>query len=205
LGGKYCRCATAHVRPHLRNAVERPALTRRTPLPARIGVPEPRAAGGERQAGSAFSCFRLFSDGRHRRWLARRLQDRARSRGCRILELEIFPSFYGELTVVIVGPGPAIDGDFSARTCVLFHRRFPPSSSASRFTAGASGFFTLIQSGHLVGPGRHFLPSRFDTMPSRRKSNGRKNCAATTNVPHHAERSSFSLATRSCPSFKCLI
>jgi hypothetical protein len=34
------------------------------------------------------------------------------------------------------------------------HRRFPYSSSASRRIAGAAGFFTLIQSGHLVGPGR---------------------------------------------------
>jgi hypothetical protein len=46
-------------------------------------------------------------------------------------------------------------------------RRFPQSSSASRFTAGAAGFFTLIQSEHLPGPGRYFEPTRFDTMPSQ--------------------------------------
>ena len=38
------------------------------------------------------------------------------------------------------------------------------SSSASRFTAGAAGFFILSQS--VVRPDRYRDPSRFDTMPS---------------------------------------
>jgi hypothetical protein len=45
---------------------------------------------------------------------------------------------------------------------LLAHR--PQSSSASRFTDGASGFFILSQSGER--PERYGEPSRFDTMPS---------------------------------------
>ena len=44
----------------------------------------------------------------------------------------------------------------------LRHRH---SSSASRFTAGAAGFLTLIQSADR--PNRYGEPSRFDTMPSQ--------------------------------------
>jgi hypothetical protein len=50
------------------------------------------------------------------------------------------------------------------RTAPLFDR-FPQSSSASRFTAGASGFLNFSQSGDL--PERLRDPSRFDTIPSR--------------------------------------
>ena len=39
------------------------------------------------------------------------------------------------------------------------------SSSASRFTAGAAGFLTLIQSADRSN--RYGEPSRFDTMPSQ--------------------------------------
>src|SRR5262245_47626124 len=47
------------------------------------------------------------------------------------------------------------------------HRHFflPHSSSASRFTAGASAFFILSQSGER--PERLAEPFRFETMPSR--------------------------------------
>jgi hypothetical protein len=44
-------------------------------------------------------------------------------------------------------------------------RHLPPSSSPSRFTAGASGFLNFSQS--LERPDRYCDPSRFDTMPSR--------------------------------------
>jgi hypothetical protein len=42
--------------------------------------------------------------------------------------------------------------------------RVRQSSSASRFTAGAAGFLTLIQS--FDRPNRYGEPIRFDTMPS---------------------------------------
>jgi hypothetical protein len=41
----------------------------------------------------------------------------------------------------------------------------PQSSSASRLTAGAAGFLTLIQS--FDRPGRYCEPRRLDTMPSQ--------------------------------------
>jgi hypothetical protein len=43
------------------------------------------------------------------------------------------------------------------------HRPFPQSSSASRFTAGASASFILSQPGER--PERYVEPFRFDTMP----------------------------------------
>jgi len=51
---------------------------------------------------------------------------------------------------------------------VAIHRHFclPQSSSASRFTAGASAFFILSQSG--ARPERYIECLRFDTMPSLR-------------------------------------
>jgi hypothetical protein len=55
---------------------------------------------------------------------------------------------------VIVGPRPAVDRDLPACAGLLLHRPLPQSSSASRRTAGAAGFFSLIQSGHFDGPGR---------------------------------------------------
>ena len=44
------------------------------------------------------------------------------------------------------------------------HLLLPHSSSSSRFTAGASAFFILSQSGER--PERYGEPFRFDTMPS---------------------------------------
>ena len=45
------------------------------------------------------------------------------------------------------------------------HRLEPQSSSASRFTAGATGFLTLSQ--WSIRPERYGVPSRFETMPSQ--------------------------------------
>jgi hypothetical protein len=42
----------------------------------------------------------------------------------RVLELEIFRGFDGEFSLVIVGPGRAVDREFPARAGVLFHRRY---------------------------------------------------------------------------------
>jgi hypothetical protein len=48
--------------------------------------------------------------------------------------------------------------------CGAFYNRLPQSSSASRFTAGASGFLNFSQS--FVLPDRYCEPSRFETIPS---------------------------------------
>src|SRR5262249_33430647 len=70
-----------------------------------------------------------------------------------MLALETFGRLDGERLAVAIRARRTINRDFKLRArCLLrsaFHRHLPlpQSSSASRFTAGASGFFILSQSG----------------------------------------------------------
>src|SRR5262245_34796610 len=59
---------------------------------------------------------------------------------------------------------PGIHAEGEMRPYLHRHRFLPQSSSASRFTAGAFGFFILSQSGER--PERYIESLRFETTPS---------------------------------------
>jgi hypothetical protein len=75
------------------------------------------------------------------------------------------------------------------------HIPSPQSSSASRFTAGAAGFLTLIQSGER--PRRYIDPSRFDTMPSQPSLRRKSFPSSSSKSNAHASRNTIAPAASS--------
>jgi hypothetical protein len=93
------------------------------------------------------------------------------------------------LRKVLLPAGPCVRLRFRTpiSTSAQRHRSLPQSSSASRFTAGASGFFILSQSGERAGAVRRALALGHDpSSPSLQA--WRKYCAWTRCLPARARR-----------------
>src|SRR5262249_32823861 len=87
------------------------------------------------------------------------------------------------------GVGKAARGDWPSS---------PPAPIFFRLAldAGAAGFFTLIQSEHLLGPGRYFESTRFETMPSQPSAQA---CAKTVAPSDIARLRSIQIDPRRSP------